>query len=638
MAMRICPQCGTETQALLCRVDGFSTVDAARHLGPDHGSREGDTLAGRYRLDQMIGRTSLGSVYRATDLRLPTPLAVRVLAPVFASDIGLIARFQRDGRLVASLAHPNIVHVMEHGVAEDGTLFIAEELVAGPTLAEVLTRSGPLDPARVVAFGREIFDALSEAHAHGVLHRSLGLENVVLVTRSGGGESLKIGDFGLVHVLADDAAQPFVFPQVLSAAWRTMAPEQARGRGISGHADLYSAGAILYELLTGRPAFAPTSPSDLLVAHSVKLPPPPECDGRMLSGPLVELIMRCLEKKPWNRPDGAQRALELLELCRAQPILPLPTPTADFAAPPASARVNKRGTNPYGVPTEPRGAPRPAKLTRLRATPPPDVLSVPARSNRIVPVALAEDARGKSAARAETSGRGFAGRADLDPSGDMMLEPVPRPRSPLLWFLAGVLVAGAVAAVVIALTRERTGGEAIEVPVAHADVARGPSEDAAAEIMDRGALGADPAPARLSQATTSAVDVLSPLMDASAAEVSARPADGEPVRAAVPEAKVNGRRDKPAQKDLDPLADLEDPEVVIKAPVATLHRVLLDSDPVAARIEVAGRLVGETPMYVEWTGDGGVDVVVSKVGYRAVRQRLAPTTGQTLRLELTPVN
>lgn len=739
MTTRICPQCGTETQAPFCRADGFATVDSARYLPRDLHSREGETLAGRYRLDQVLGRTPLGSAYRATDLRLQAPVAVRLLSPGIATDLALIARFQREGRLVASLAHPNIVRVMEHGVAEDGTLYIAQELVAGPTLGEALARGGPFDPTRVVALGRELFDALAEAHTHGVLHRSLGLDNIVLVTRPGGGESLKISDFGLVHVLADDAppgpvathgAQPFVFPQVLAGAWRAMAPEQARGRGVSGHADLYSAGCLLYELLTGRPVFGDGTPSDLLVAHSVKMPPPPERDGRILTGPLVDLVMRCLEKKPWNRPDGAQKALDLLETCRVQPIQPLPNPTAEFAAPPANATSSQRvrpRTNPYGpngvpaitdaaatatahspaparvpgsttrptlragvqptsLPTDPKGKPRP-KPHRLRTA--PEIGPAPRAEHS--PTTGRATIAGASAARAEAD-RAMASRADLHPSGRYPDDPelAPRKRSPVLWFVAGVAVAAAVALAINALRGPGAPVEPREATVG--SVQRSPGEPGAIAAVPEVAPPTPtatpaPAPAPADAAVVAAAPDVSPppgTPDASsggepdarmggptepATEPAAEPARAATERSPTPprpdeslverappprpppaETRPRERRERPARV-FDPLADLEDPEFAgsPKAPEPSpgataptparvvMHKVLIDSDPVGAKIAVSGRVVGETPMYVEWQGDG-VDVVVSKDGYRPVRQRLGATTGRSLRFSLVPAN
>lgn len=717
-ATRICPQCGTETQASFCRVDGFATVDAARYAIRDHGRREGDAIGGRYRLDQLVARTPVGWTYRATDLRLHAVVAVRLVAPTLASDLGLVARFQRQGRLVASLAHPNIVHVLEHGVDEDGTLFIAEELVAGPTLAEALARSGPFEAARVVTIARELFDALAEAQVHGVLHRSLGLDNVVLVARPGGGETIKVGDFGLVQVLADDTASAFVYPPVLTHAWATMAPEQARGRGVSGHADVYSAGALMYALLAGRPVFQASAPSDLLVAHSVRMPAPIEREGRILAGPLVDLIMRCLEKKPWNRPDGAQKALDMLEQCRVQPVLPLALSTAEFAAPSAgvtvaTTRPGKRpATNPYGPRPEPRpipvavadvptsastdgdGAVRPGRPARRLVTTSPEIPAVAAPRITDAPITPAarvpEVLPGASAARAETLDRGFAARRrDWD-------EPAPR-RSPVLWFVAGVAVAGLIAAVGVMLwfggwpghqgAADVAVGAADELPQAEGAASAGVEADGLRADALAVAPATAPAAPAMPVAVTSdvATDVVAdagprkglavvgsdagPVPEApgapdagalagvspgggdadaqggtgpGGATAGARVGDaGDAARVEAPEPPKD-KKPRPARerRSDDPLADLEDPEFTadrrVSGPQEARHSVLVESEPVGAGVSLGGRVLGATPIYVEWSGTDSVGVVIEKVGYRPAHRRLGPSTGRAIRVTLEP--
>ncbi len=198
-----------------------------------------------------------GIVYRAFDLSVGRPVALRLVAPEVGASLDRIARFQREGRFLASLAHPSIIQVYEHGVAADGTLYVAEELAPGERLVDVIAR-GPLEVAQVVALGRELFDVLLEAHAHGVQHRSLSLGDVWW---SGDGR-VKVGGFGWVKILADELPA-FTFPRELGHAFATMAPEQARGKGVSGHADLYSVGGILYEAspapccsATARPAIS----------------------------------------------------------------------------------------------------------------------------------------------------------------------------------------------------------------------------------------------------------------------------------------------------------------------------------------------------------------------------------------------
>lgn len=357
---RYCPKCGEVTHSLICRNDGFATTVrgvAAVAVEPAH--RMGELFAGRYRLEQLEKTNPLGAWYRATDERTRTPVQVHLLPAGLFADLALVARFQREAPLIAAIEHPHLLKVLDHGLAPDGTLYFSHELALGPTLTELVEREGPLDPRRVAAIGLSILEALDEVHDHGLLHRSLGLHNVIL-QRVGTEDIVKIAHTGLAKILCDDDAQPFVWPPTLVAAWRTMTPEQARGRGVTGHADLYSVGCILYELLTGKPVFAENAPSDLLVAHSVKVPKPPERDGRTLVGPLVDVILRCLEKKPWNRPDGVPRAHELLEAALHQPLFSAPISTAEFGAPAASQPPSRK------VATV---APRTASPTREEARP-----------------------------------------------------------------------------------------------------------------------------------------------------------------------------------------------------------------------------------------------------------------------------
>lgn len=480
---RYCPQCGEVTHTLVCRNDGFATiVRGGPALGVDPAQREGELLAGRYRLEQLEASGPLGAWYRAVDERTRTMVQLHLLPSGLFADLKLVTRFQRETPLIASLSHPNLVGLLDHGLAPDGTLYLAYEVLLGPTLADVILRDGPLEPQRVATIGLSLLEALDEVHDHGLLHRSLGLHNVVL-QRVGPSEVVKVAQAGLAKILADDDAQPFVWPSMMVSAWRTMAPEQARGRGVTGHADLYSVGAILYELLTAKPVFPENAPSDLLVAHSVKIPKPPERDGRMLVGPLVDVIMRCLEKKPWNRPDGIARAHELLEAAYQQPLLSSPISTAEFGAAPAGSASTRptvivaavrsssptreeprpgtresRATNPYGLPPAPppravpiaypsREQPRPSEppsSQNRRATDPNPsgpirALAATAVSPRTGPEsrpATRPDSFSESPHRSHTMDRSPSGLRPGEPnSGQLRLDAVIRPsndtRSPL---------------------------------------------------------------------------------------------------------------------------------------------------------------------------------------------------------------
>jgi|GEM_PF-722672 len=320
--MRICPQCGAETTALTCRNDGFGTVDAGRYRRLDPSHLLGTLFQDRYRIDAVLGSGGMGSVYRATQVRVGRQVALKVINADLAYDLAVVARFQREGRAIATLIHPNIVQVYDFGQTDDGELFMAMELVQGRTLADVIREEAPIEPGRVVQIGAQFFDALAEAHEHGVIHRDLKPENIFITETGRRRDVVKILDFGVAKIVNEPKSESMVTARgAILGSPKYMAPEQARGKGVTGHADLYAAGGILYEALTGRAVFNEPSPADYLVAHSVKMPSAPTVNGRELRGPLVDLIMKCLEKKPWNRPDGAGRALEAIEAARLSPVL-----------------------------------------------------------------------------------------------------------------------------------------------------------------------------------------------------------------------------------------------------------------------------------------------------------------------------
>ncbi len=307
---------------MTCRNDGFGTVDATRYRPNDPTTLIGTVFQDRYRVDALLGSGGMGSVYRATQIRVGRQVALKVINAELAFDLAVVARFQREGRAIASLIHPNIVGVFDFGQSDEGQLFMAMELVNGRTLAQVIADDAPVDPVRIVHVGAQIFDALAEAHEHGVIHRDLKPENIFITETGRRKDVVKILDFGVAKIVNEPKSESMVTARgAILGSPKYMAPEQARGKGVTGHADIYAVGGILYEMLTGRAVFNEPSPADYLVAHSVKMPSPPEAKGSELRGPLVDLIMKCLEKKPWNRPDGASRALEALEACRTAPVV-----------------------------------------------------------------------------------------------------------------------------------------------------------------------------------------------------------------------------------------------------------------------------------------------------------------------------
>jgi hypothetical protein len=209
--------------------------------------REGDIVS-HYRVDGRLGEGGMGVVYRATDVNLRRPVALKFLPPARAADARARARFVREARAASALDHPNIGVVYEIG--DDGDLpFIAMALYEGETLAQRLARGPlPVEEAERIASGLAL--ALEAAHAAGIVHRDLKPANVMLTTDGG----IKLLDFGLAKLTSDES-QSLTRDGAVLGTLSYMAPEQLRGEELDGRADLWALGAILYEMLTARPAF-----------------------------------------------------------------------------------------------------------------------------------------------------------------------------------------------------------------------------------------------------------------------------------------------------------------------------------------------------------------------------------------------
>jgi serine/threonine protein kinase len=268
-------------------------------------------VTGRYRVERALGHGAMSTVDLAHDVELDREVALKRLAENLARDDDLRARFRREARLAARLAHPNIVRIYDVGEDEDGRPFIAMEYVAGETLAEVLARRGALPAREVAELGVQACRALAAAHEAGLVHRDVKPQNLLL--RADG--VLKLSDFGVAFGL--EGTRLTLAGTVLGTA-AYLAPEQARGEEVTAAADIYGVGAVLYELLTGRPPRNPTSIADLANADAIPVPQdaPPE---------LAQIVMRCLAADPVDRPaSAAGLARELAATLPEPQTLPLP--------------------------------------------------------------------------------------------------------------------------------------------------------------------------------------------------------------------------------------------------------------------------------------------------------------------------
>jgi hypothetical protein len=290
-------------------------------------------LGGRYVLRDMLGTGGMATVWRATDEVLGRDVAVKVLSPQFAADPDFLARFEREARHAARLSHPRLVTVFDSGV-DDAMPFIVMELVAGPTLRQVLDRNGILPPAEAVSIAAAVCEGLEVAHRAGLVHRDIKPANIVLA----GGSEVKVLDFGIAR--ADGRAGGTRTQAVLGTA-AYLSPEQASGHPAGPPADLYSLGCVLFEMLTGAPPFAAESAVGLAYRQVHDEPGPPSARRPGLPERLDQITAWLLAKDPASRPASAAAARAGLLSALSQDATAVLTPPGG-AAPGMPARRSRR--------------------------------------------------------------------------------------------------------------------------------------------------------------------------------------------------------------------------------------------------------------------------------------------------------
>src|SRR5882762_4485423 len=266
----------------------------------------GDTLGGYTVLD-LVGRGGMGEVYRARDTRLKRDVAIKVLPRAFAADRERLRRFEQEARSAAALNHPNIISVHDMGTA-DGSPYIVSELLQGQNLREVL-REGPIPPRKVLDYALQAARGLAAAHDIGVVHRDLKTENL-FVTKDG---QLKILDFGLAKLTRSEGgsntstaeAAPVTEAGTVFGTVGYMSPEQVRGQNTDHRSDIFSFGAILYELFSGKRAFSGDSQADTMSAILHQDPPELARATPPVNPAVDHTIRHCLEKNPLERFQSA---------------------------------------------------------------------------------------------------------------------------------------------------------------------------------------------------------------------------------------------------------------------------------------------------------------------------------------------
>jgi hypothetical protein len=264
---------------------------------PAGGFTPGTVLADRYRIIGLLGRGGMGEVYRADDLKLGQAVALKFLPPKLAEDPVRRERFFAEVRITRQLSHPNICRVYDIGEIE-GKHFLSMEFIDGEDLASLIKRIGHLTNEKALDIARQVVAGLAAAHDRGVLHRDLKPANIML----DGHGRVRITDFGLA-IAAEDEAQA----AEIAGTPAYMAPEQLAGKGATVRSDIYSLGLVLYEIYTGRKAFAATTLAELREQKETQIPRAPS-EIREGIDPVVErLVRRCMERDPNARPASVSQ-------------------------------------------------------------------------------------------------------------------------------------------------------------------------------------------------------------------------------------------------------------------------------------------------------------------------------------------
>jgi serine/threonine-protein kinase len=237
----------------------------------------------------------MADVFLARDRLLDRPVAIKVLFPDLAADPAFVERFRREAQAAANLNHPNIVSIFDWG-QQDDTYFIVMEFIDGRSLADLIRTQGVLDADRAAEIASDVAAALGFAHRSNVIHRDIKPGNV-LITSDG---QVKVADFGIATVLSDTNTDLTRAGTVMGTA-TYFSPEQAQGRSVDARSDLYSLGAVLFEMVAGRPPFKGDTPLAVAIKHVQEQPPSPRALGANVAESLEAITLKLLAKNPENR-------------------------------------------------------------------------------------------------------------------------------------------------------------------------------------------------------------------------------------------------------------------------------------------------------------------------------------------------
>jgi serine/threonine-protein kinase len=264
----------------------------------------GQTLDGRYRIEEKVGEGGMSFVYRATDTKTSDRMAIKMLSPALSRDANAMARLRREAELAGKLEHPNVCHIVRLGEAPGGMVYVVMPFMEGELLCDRAIREGQLALGVVSQFVSEIAAGLHVAHELGIVHRDLKPENVMLCPRPDGTTRAVVMDFGLAKERRVGAeVRKLTATGIVLGTPEFMSPEQLRGKSLDPRSDIYSLGLMTYELLTGQLPFSGKTQQDMMIARLKGDPTPIRAMRPDLgfSAPVEKVLLRSLSRDPDDR-------------------------------------------------------------------------------------------------------------------------------------------------------------------------------------------------------------------------------------------------------------------------------------------------------------------------------------------------